>query len=114
MRNLTLALVSVCLLLTACGSGTRLEIANDTGLDFLVLSITIDGEELSWTDIPHEDTVSGSLAIQSTGTAPVAKICWDNGIDSYEGEVILVDSASAASKIQILISTDATFLNYSF
>jgi hypothetical protein len=109
-----MALITGCLLLIACGSGTRVEIANDIGFDFLVLSLTISGEELNWTDISRDDTVSGSLTIQDTGTAPVAKICWDNGFETYEGEIVLIDSAFNASKIQILISTDATSLTYSF
>ena len=114
LGKLTTALSIGCLLLTACGSGTRLEIANDTGFDFLVLSLDINGEELSWTDISHDNTVSGSLTIRYTGSAPVASIHWDNGFETYEGEIVLIDSAFKASKIQILISTDATSLTYSF
>jgi len=110
----TTALITGCLLLTACGSGTSVEIANDTGYDFLVLSLAINGEELNWTDISNDDTVSGSLTIRYTGTAPVADIHWDNGLESYEGEIVLIDSAFKASKILIIISADATSLTYSF
>lgn len=114
LGKLTTALITGCLLLSACGSGTRVEIANDTGFDFLVLSLAINGEELNWTDISHDDTVSGSLTIRYEGSAPVASIHWNNGIENFEGEIVLIDSAFKASKILIIISSDATSLTYSF
>jgi len=114
LGKLTTALITGCLLLTACGGGTSVEISNDTGYDFLVLSLAINGEELSWTDVSCDDTVSGSLTIRYAGSAPVANIHWDNGLDTYEGEIVLIDSAFKASKIWILISADATSLTYSF
>ena len=104
----------IVLLTTGCGGGTRVEIANDTGSDFLVLEIEINGEELDWTSVENEDTVSGSLTIPAQPVPPVARIFWDDGFNTFEEEIFLLDSAAVAEKIWIHLSPEATSLSYSF
>ena len=114
MRMLTTTITIVLILLAGCGEGTKIEIANDTGSDFLVLELSIQGEKLTWTNVDNEDTASGTVIIPVTDEAPLASICWDNGIDDFETEIALVDSASQAGKIWICLSESEISLSYSF
>jgi hypothetical protein len=106
-------LVISVILVAACG-GTKIEVANDTGYDFLLLEIEINGEELDWTSVDNEETVSGSLTIPETPRPPVARITWDSGINTFEEEICLLDSAATADRILIHLSLEATALSYSF
>jgi hypothetical protein len=108
----SLAVLSV--LLTASCGGTRFEVANDTGRDFVILSIDIGGEKLQWSEVENEDTVSGSLRIPDAPVPPVATIEWDDGTGIHDETVCLLDSAASANKIWIHLAPDATSLSYRF
>ena len=108
----SLVLVSV-LLAAACG-GTKIEIANNTGRDFLLLSVEINGEVLDWSSVDNEESVSGSISISGTPMPPVAVLEWDDGFGIHSEEICLLDSASSAKSILIHLGADATSLSYTF
>ncbi len=116
----SILVVSV-ILVAACG-GTKIEVTNGTGSDFMLLEVAINGAELGWSSVDIEQTVSGYLTIPETPIPPIAIISWDNGFGSFEEEICLVDSAAMADKIWIHLSWEVTMegtlqtisLNYSF
>lgn len=114
MKPTIRSLLALSVLLTASCGGTRIEVANDTGRDFVILGVEIGGEKLEWTGVENEGTVSGSLRIPDAPIPPVAIIEWDDGIGIHTESVCLLDSASAASKIWIHLAPDATSLSYRF
>lgn len=105
------ALLSLMLLLTACG-GSRLEFNNGTGLDLETVKVTIGDNTQTWSNISLDETFTSDLPL-SDSPEPVL-IQWETAGQSWEMEYMLIERAADAKRVSILFAPDEVSINYSF
>lgn len=96
---------------TGCGSGTRVEVVNEFGVDLTDVRVSFGSLSASWDRIEPGDAVSTRLSIPQQGCAVVSYSCGEYEMtDSLE----MPPNASAAGRISIYLADGSTTLRYSF
>lgn len=113
-ERMKLAVCSLALLAVlgaGCGSGTKVEVVNEFGVDLTDVSVSFGSRSASWNRIEPGDAVSTRLLVPQQGCAVVHYSCGEYEMtDSLE----MPRNASAASRISIYLADGSTTLRYSF
>jgi len=105
------ALISVFLLLAACG-GSKMELNNGTGMDLETVTLTIGEQTRTWNSIDADETFSSDI-LPADAASPVL-LEWETNGQTWSMEYFLIENASEAKRISILFAPDEISINYSF
>lgn len=108
MRGRLFAALAAALALAGCG-GSRLEVANDSGVPITGISVELSGSTYEWDSIEASSSVSRDLQGPVSG---MLVISYTSGLNTVSDTLGVPPECESASTVSIWIYGDATSVKY--